>query len=283
MKNLKTEERKMLVKMLENVRAKSPLIHNITNYVTAGDCANVLLACGGSPIMSDDIDDVRDITAICTGLNINIGTLNKNTIPSMLEAGKISNALGHPVLLDPVGAGASALRTQTAEKLINEIEFSVIRGNISEIKALALGGSSTKGVDADVADTVTDDTLGNVIDFARSFSEKTGAVIVITGAIDLIVDTEKAYVIKNGHLMMSKITGTGCMLSAMMSAYICANPDNITCAAAAAVCAMGLCGERAFSRLGKNDGNITYRNFIIDEIYNLDSKTLEDGAKYEMR
>ncbi len=273
----------MLEKMLENVREKSPLIHNITNYVTVNDCANTLLACGGSPIMSDDIEDVRDITKICNGLNINIGTLNSRTIPAMFEAGKISNSLSHPVLLDPVGVGASALRTDTAEKLISEIKFDVIRGNISEIKALALGSGSTKGVDADVADAVTPETIDSVISFVRKFSEKTGAVIVITGAIDLVVDTENAYVITNGHSMMSKITGTGCMLSAMMTAYISANRDNKTLAAVAAVCAMGLCGERAFARLGQGEGNMAYRNMIIDEIYNLTPKILEEGAKYEMR
>lgn len=273
----------MLGKMLENVRNNVPLVHNITNYVTVNDCANILLACGGSPIMSDDIDDVRDITAICNALNINIGTLNKNTIPSMVEAGKISNKLKHPVLLDPVGAGASRLRTETAKKLIDEIDFAVIRGNISEIKAIALGGGTTKGVDADTADSVTDETVDEVIAFAKEISKNTGAVIVITGAIDLVVDSNKAYVIKNGNPMMSRITGTGCMLSAMMSAYIGANKDNIVDACAAVVCAMGLCGERAYARLQKCDGNASYRNYIIDEIYNLDSKTLENGAKYEVR
>ena len=140
--------------ILGNVRSRVPLVHNITNYVTVNDCANILLACGGSPIMSDDEGDVEDITAICGGLNINIGTLNKNTIPSMFLAGRRANALNHPVLLDPVGAGASKLRTETAAGLIAEVQFTVIRGNISEIKALAQGSGTTKGVDADEADRV---------------------------------------------------------------------------------------------------------------------------------
>ena len=124
---------------LENVRNTAPLVHNITNYVTVNDVANVLLACGASPIMSDEPEDVEDIVSICGGLNINIGTLNKRTIEAMLVAGKRANALGHPLLLDPVGAGASALRTGTALSLLNTLRFSVIRGNISEIKTLALG------------------------------------------------------------------------------------------------------------------------------------------------
>ena len=151
----------MFKECLENVRKNVPLVHNITNYVTVNDVANVLLACGGSPIMSDDIDDVVDITSICGGLNINIGTLNKNTIPSMFAAGKKANELGHVVLLDPVGAGASALRTNTANELMEKVKFDVVRGNISEVKTLMVGSGSTKGVDADVADKVTDEN-GNI-------------------------------------------------------------------------------------------------------------------------
>ena len=172
----------MLKNMLENVRKNCPLVHNITNYVTVNDCANIILACGASPIMADDENEVEEITTICGGLNINIGTLNKRTIASMLKAGKKANELNHPVVLDPVGAGASALRTETATKLLEEVKFSVIRGNISEIKTLALGSGTTKGVDADVADKVTEENLDEVIAFAKAFSAKTGAVIAITGA-----------------------------------------------------------------------------------------------------
>ncbi|MEG1849938.1 MAG: hydroxyethylthiazole kinase, partial [Oscillospiraceae bacterium] len=140
----------MLKTRLENVRANTPLIHNITNYVTVNDCANILLACGASPIMSDEIAEVEEITSLCGGLNLNIGTLNRRTIESMLCAGKKANALSHPVILDPVGAGASTLRTQTAHRLLDALHFAVIRGNVSEIKALALGSETTKGVDADL-------------------------------------------------------------------------------------------------------------------------------------
>ncbi|MEG1869370.1 MAG: hydroxyethylthiazole kinase [Oscillospiraceae bacterium] len=273
----------MLKERLENVRTKTPLIHNITNYVTVNDCANVLLACGASPIMADDMAEVEDITTICGGLNINIGTLNQRTIPAMFLAGKKANSLSHPVVLDPVGAGASKLRTETAHKLLDEIKFTVIRGNISEIKALALGSGTTKGVDADVADTVNEQTLDSAIEFAKRFAEKTGAVIAVTGAIDIVADSKTAYIIRNGNAMMSKITGTGCMLTAMTTAYVVANPDNILEAAAAAVCAMGICGEMAHDRLSDKDGNSTYRNYIIDEVCNLDGQALENGAKYEMR
>ncbi|MEZ3471008.1 MAG: hydroxyethylthiazole kinase, partial [Schaedlerella sp.] len=132
----------MQKELLENVRNSHPLIHNITNYVTVNDCANILLACGGSPIMADDVEEAEEITSICGGLNINIGTLNQRTIPAMKKAGIKANELGHPVVLDPVGAGASRLRTGTAMNLLEHVRFSVIRGNISEIKTLALGSGT---------------------------------------------------------------------------------------------------------------------------------------------
>ena len=273
----------MFKNMLENVRKTCPLIHNITNYVTVNDCANIVIACGASPIMADDKEEVEEITTIRSGLNINIGTLNSRTIASMLIAGKRANELKHPVILDPVGAGASKLRTKTAMQLLEEVKFSVIRGNISEIKTLALGSGTTKGVDADVADKVTEENLDDVIGFAKAFAKKTGAVIAITGAIDIVADSKKAYCIHNGHPMMSAITGTGCQLSAMTAAFVTANPDYPLEAAAAAVAAMGYAGEVAYNRLTENDGNSTYRNYIIDAIYNMTPEMLEKGAKYEVR
>ena len=268
---------------LENVRKKCPLVHNITNYVTVNDVANVILACGASPIMSDEPDDVEDITSICGGLNINIGTLNKNSIKGMFKAGKKANELNHIVLLDPVGAGASSLRTDTANDLLKEIHFNVIRGNISEIKTLVLGQGTTKGVDADVADAVTEENLDAMVQFTKDFAKATGSIIAITGAIDLVADDKKCYVIRNGRKEMGKITGTGCQLSGMTTAFVVANPDHALEACAAAVCTMGLAGEIAWSHMENYDGNSTYRNRIIDAIYNMDGKTLEEGAKYEVR
>ncbi len=273
----------MFESIFNNVRISTPLIHNITNYVTVNDCANILLACGASPIMADDIEEAAEITSICSGLNINIGTLNQRTIASMFAAGKTSNSLHHPVVLDPVGAGASKLRTETALKLLNEVQFTVIRGNISEIKTLAIGTGTTKGVDADVADKVTEDTLSEAVAFAKSFSAQTGAIIAITGAIDIVADSQKAYCIRNGHPMMSSITGTGCQLSAITAAFVTANPSEPLKAAAAAVCAMGLAGEIAHERLTPMDGNSSYRNYIIDAIYHLTPEQLEKGANYEVR
>ena len=233
--------------------------------------------------MSDEPKDVEDITAICGGLNINIGTLNARTIEGMFAAGRKANELSRPVLLDPVGAGASALRTDTALRLTEEIQFTVIRGNISEIKTLALGSGTTKGVDADVADAVTEENLTEAVAFAKGFAEKMGCIAAITGAIDLVSDGEKCYVIRNGRPEMREITGTGCQLSGMMTAFVAANPENQLEAAAAAVCTMGLAGEIGLSRMEKGDGNSTYRNRVIDAVYHMDGETLDKGADYEVR
>ena len=268
---------------MDNVRKNVPLVHNITNYVTVNDVANILLACGGSPIMSDEPEDVEDITSVCGGLNINIGTLHQSSIEGMLLAGKKANELGHPVLLDPVGAGASRLRTDTALRIMKEIKLTVIRGNISEIKTLAYGSGTTKGVDADVADAVTEETLNDAIAFVKNFARKTSCIIAVTGAIDLVSDGEICYVIRNGRPEMGKITGTGCQLSGMMTAYVTANQEKPLEAAASAVCIMGLAGEIGWGRMQEGDGNATYRNRIIDAVYQMTGEDLERGAKYEVR
>ena len=166
---------------------------------------------------------------------------------------------------------------------MEQLKLTVIRGNISEIKTLRLGSGTTKGVDADVADAVTEETLDQAVQFVKQFAAKSGSIVAITGAIDLVSDGEKCYVIRNGRPEMGKITGTGCQLSGMMTAFLVANPDNHLEAAAAAVCTMGLAGEIGYSHMKDGDGNSTYRNRIIDAIYNMDGDSLEKGAKYEVR
>lgn len=273
----------MLDNMLNNVKEKSPLIHCITNYVTVNDCANILLACGASPIMADEKAEVEEITSICNGLNINIGTLNKNLIETMIVAGKKSNELFHPVTFDPVGVGASTLRNDTAKKLLREIKFTVIRGNISEIKSLALDAGTTKGVDANISDIITDDSLEETIKFAKKFSKNTKSIIAISGVIDIVCNENKAYVIRNGHKTMAEITGSGCMLTTLIAAYVSANKDNYLEATVAAVCAMGIAGEKAYKTMKENNsGNSSYRNYLIDEIYKLTAEDLIKEAKYKI-
>ena len=157
----------MIKHIISHLKSQTPLIHCITNYVTVNDVANVLLACGGSPIMADDIQEVAEITSICNATVINIGTLNTRTIDAMLTAGKKANELGHITVLDPVGAGATKLRTETTLRLLNEIQFSVIKGNISEIKTIYQGSGTTKGVDADISDIVTENNIDEAIALAK--------------------------------------------------------------------------------------------------------------------
>ncbi len=270
----------MFNQILENVRNKAPLVHSITNYVTVNDCANIILAGGGSPIMADDISEVCDITSICASLVINIGTLNERTVGSMLAAGKKANELGHPVILDPVGAGASELRNETTLQLLREIKFSVIRGNISEIKFIAGGTKTTNGVDASIEDT---DNIDSIKAMAKSLSKTTGAIIAITGAIDIVADSDKAYIIRNGHPMMGKVTGTGCMLTSLIATYVGANCDNIIDATACAVTVMGLSGELAFDKLTEiGGGTNSYRMYIIDFVSQITNTVLNGGSKIEI-
>lgn len=271
----------MFAPLLRNLRDRRPLVHAITNYVTANDCANLLLACGASPIMADEPDEAPEITARAAGLVLNLGTLHRGTIPAMVACGKTANARGIPVVLDPVGAGASRLRTETALRLLREVRFAVIRGNLSEIETLARGHGTAYGVDS--AHRVTPDNLDACCDLVRAFARRTGAVVAMSGAVDLVSDGEKVYCIRNGHPMMGLVTGTGCQLSCLVGAFAAANPDQPPEAAAAAVCAMGLCGEIAHARLGPEDGNGSYRAYILDAVCRLTPEQLEKGARYELR
>ena len=166
---------------------------------------------------------------------------------------------------------------------MEELHFTAIRGNISEIKALCLGSTTTKGVDAEAADAVTEANLADMIAFAKTCAQSCGSVIAITGAIDLVADAEECYVIRNGRKEMSSITGTGCQLSGVMTAFLAANPGHALAAAAAAVAAMGLAGEIAMEYMTDGDGNATYRNRIIDALYHITAERMNRGERIEIR
>lgn len=270
----------MLKTCFDTLRLKAPLIHNITNYVTTNDVANMLLACGASPIMAEDPDDVAEIVALSQGLNINLG--NFTLLPVMEVAGKASANLGHTTLLDPVGCGASKKRTTGAKALIKAIPFTAIRGNASEIKTLFYGDGHTQGVDAHQKDAVSQDNLAENITLVKILAAQTGAIIAMTGVLDLVADSHRCYVIANGRPEMSRITGTGCQLSGMMTAFLAANPNHPLDAAAAAVATMGLAGEIAYNHLAPYEGNATYRNRIIDAVYHMTGSTLAKGADYDI-
>lgn len=255
------------------VRDKKPLIHNITNYVTANDCANVLLAIGASPIMADDIGEAADITGISAALVLNIGTLNQRNVASMLYSGKKANELGIPVVFDPVGAGASGLRNKTSQNILSQVKISVLRGNLSEISFIAGLGSSTKGVDASHSDVESKDGFAVAVATAK----KLGCVIAITGVIDIVSDGKRIVTISNGHKMLSEVTGTGCMTTSLIGAYCGVIGDAFT-AAIAGITSMGIAGEIAFENAG-GKGTGSFHIAVIDAISQLNSKIILERAK----
>lgn len=315
-------------RIIQKVRECKPLIHCITNYVTAGDVANMLLAAGGSPIMADGIREAEEITSICRGLVINLGTLNEWRLESMLKAGAKAAQMSHPIVLDPVGVGASAFRMEAAGRLLSELPCQVICGNASEIMALAKGmpddswqdestGSADRvghvrgvdagcgdrvghirgvdagrgdrvghirGVDADRSDGVDANRLEQMCQMVKWLSRRTHAVIVMTGAMDLVGDGQRVYIIKNGHPMMEGITGSGCMLNGVIAAYVSTHPGCVLEAAALAAAAVGLCGELAYERVVKEDGGLgSFRVYFIDFMSKLDDQQLKGGKKIEIR
>jgi len=266
--------------IFKNMLRDKPIVHCITNFVTVNDCANIILSGGGSPTMAHHRGEVEEITEKSQSLVLNMG--NVHEVDSMILAGKKSNELKHPVVIDPVGIGASKLRDETFAKLSQKIQFSVIRGNISEIKAVANRKGMTKGVDADETDMVTEDNLKQTVVMAKRLSEELRSVIAISGCIDIVADKEKAYVIHNGHPIMAKITGTGCMSTALIGAFCGGNPDNILEAAAAAVATMGVSGDIAFEKMKRFDGGtMMFRMFLIDSISNMTSEIINGGMNIE--
>ena len=271
----------MFESYLAEVRRKKPLVHCITNYVTANDVANSLLAVGASPIMADEPLEVAEITQGCDALMLNLGTLDQRKIESLLIAGKTANKLGHPVVLDPVGIGASRFRKEVADKILKTIQVTVIRGNASEIKALAQGTESARGVDASLKDLVTERNLEEEILFMQDAAKKFNSILLVTGAVDLACDGARALILRNGHSMMSQITGTGCQLSALVAAFLAANPRDPLMATASAASCYGLAGELAKTRLRPGEGTATYRNRLIDAL-SLLTETDLGGSMYEI-
>ena len=261
-----------VAKALENVRAQCPLIHNITNYVTVNDVANIVLAVGASPIMADDIAEAGDIASIAGALVLNIGTLNARTVESMVEAGKRANQAGVPVVLDPVGAGASALRNETTARLIKEVKLTVLRGNLSEISFIAGEQSNTKGVDAGEADADND-----AVAIAKKVAKQLGCVVGITGQVDVVSDGTRVAKIENGVKLLGKVTGTGCMTSALVGSYGGANRDAFT-ATVAGIATMGMAGEISYQAQADR-GTGSFHIGIIDAVSRMDGETVKAWAK----
>ncbi|MNO18363.1 Hydroxyethylthiazole kinase [compost metagenome] len=226
---------------LSKVRDSNPLVHNITNIVVANFSANGLLALGASPFMADAHEEVADIAAMSGAVVLNIGTLNDYAIESMLLAGKAANRQNVPVVLDPVGAGATAYRTEVTHKLVNHMQITALRGNVAEVAHVVGESWSIKGVDAGAGD-------GDVAALAVKAALKLKCVVIITGKEDVITDGSTTYVVSNGHPVLTKVTGTGCLLSAVVGAFLAASEGSWLEAAAEALSFYGVAAEIAEER-----------------------------------
>lgn len=268
--------------ILDMVRRQSPVVHSITNYVTVNDCANIILAAGGSPIMADDAAEVEQIVGLSSALVLNIGTLNTRTAASMLAAGKRANALNIPVVLDPVGAGASSLRNETLRTLMQEVRFAAIKGNSSEIRFLAGDKATARGVDADEGTLVSEDNLAVSARMAMDMCAATGAVIVISGRIDIVAHSKGAWAVSNGDPLMTRITGSGCMTAAVVGCCVGAAPAELPQACLCAMCSMGVAGEIAAENMGAVGGGTgTYRTLLLDAMSSLDGPAITCRAKVQ--
>ena len=254
-----------------------PMVHAITNPVTINDCANIILAAGGTAIMAQDEREVDQITAHAAALALNMGALRAQE--AMLLAARTSRRLGHPVVLDPVAAGASRLRGEMCSRLLAEGLVSVVRGNASEIRALAAGQESTAGVEVDALDRVTEQNLTESAAWLRQFSRRTGAVVMLTGVIDVITDGERTAVLRGGSGLMGRITGAGCMLTSLTALYCGACPNTLFEAAVAAAEVMNHCGQQAEMRVRKEmEGTASFRTRLIDAVSLLTADGLANAS-----
>jgi hydroxyethylthiazole kinase len=253
---------------LNLVRQKKPLIHNITNLVVMNITANALLAMGASPVMAHAKNEVREMVALAGALVLNIGTLSDEWVASMVRAGEKASELNIPVILDPVGSGATMFRTASAQKLIEKINIRVIRGNPSEVLSLGHQDSKTKGVDS--LHTVDDAAIT-----AKVLSQQLKTTLAVTGPTDLVTDGVRIIRILNGHPLMSCITGSGCMATAIIAAFLAVDEDAVS-ASATALSYFGLAGEIAGN---DSDGPGTFMVRLLDALYNIMPETLEKGAR----
>jgi len=261
-------DKTQLAENLNKLRGKSPLIHNITNYVVMNNTANALLAIGASPVMAHAVEEVEDMISISSALVLNMGTLSEKWIEAMVIAGKKAKSMGIPVIFDPVGAGATPYRNETADLIIKECRPAIIRGNASEIMALANTDSKTKGVDST-------ESSSNALDTAQILSRNKSSIVVVSGHSDYITDGCKVCSVNNGSTLMPKVTGMGCTATAMVGAFA-ANADNMFDAAVMGMTVMGVAGEIAAK---KSTGPGTMQMNFIDTLYNLDAKTLTQCAR----
>jgi hydroxyethylthiazole kinase len=267
----KSEMSLPLSSLLGRVREQRPLVHHITNMVVMNDTANITLAIGASPVMAHALEEVEEMVRLARVLLLNIGTLTPEQIEAMVRAGKRANALGIPVVLDPVGAGATSLRTESALRLLRELHIAAIRGNASEVGTLVGVAAQTRGVDS-----ISLSEEREVV--ARRAAHAFSCTVAITGASDVIADGERLARVENGHPLLANITGSGCMATTLVAAFLAVEPD-AWLATTAGLVAMGLAGEMAAA---KASGPGTFRSHLLDAVAALDEKTMLRGQKVSM-
>ncbi|WP_420538538.1 hydroxyethylthiazole kinase [Methanobrevibacter woesei] len=272
---------------LENVRKNNPLTHCITNSVTINDCANAVLAIGGSPIMAEDEEEMKEVVEIADVLVINIGKLSKEQIKAMNVSAAHATKTNTPIILDPVGAGISQLRNNTIKYLVENNNITAIRGNISEIKAIAniIGllntESAAKGVDVSEDDIISRDNLEINENLVKELAKKLDTVIIASGPLDIISNGETTVVLDNGDEMMPLITGSGCMLTSIVGSCVAVN-DPFEGSILASI-AMSLAGEKARKQVDENDlGTGSFRTFLIDYLYKTNVESLINESKIEI-
>ena len=248
---------------VQRIRAVSPLVHNITNYVVMNTTANALLAVGASPVMAHAVEEVEEMVALAGALVLNIGTLSGPWIEAMLRAGRAARRRGLPVVLDPVGSGATRFRTATTLRLLDEVGPTIVRGNASEIASLVSDAGGTKGVDSTRASDQT-------VDAARAVAQRWHCVVSLSGATDIIVGAGSEWRVRNGHPMMARVTGMGCTASALTGAFAAVNRDPLP-AAAHAMALMGVAGEMAVERA---DGPGTLQLHFLDALARIEEADL---------
>lgn len=251
---------------MKKVRDTCPLVHHITNYVTVNDCANICICAGGSPVMTDESKDVPDMVKIASAVVLNIGTLNERTVQSMLLAGKCANDAGIPVILDPVGVGATQYRTAVAELILKKVKVSVIKGNHGEISVLAGLGGEVRGVDSvSGANDVASATL--------ALAKRTGTIVAATGPVDYVSDGESVVSRSNGSPLLATVSGTGCMTSSVVGAYVGACGGSME-SVASAISVMCIASEIAAEDPAVT-GPGTFKPKLLDAMYNLKSEDVD--------
>lgn len=261
--------RELLFEVIKKVKSENPLVHNITNFVVMNFTANALLAIGASPVMAHAKEEVEEMVSISKALVINIGTLSENWVEAMKIAIKRANELSIPVVLDPVGSGATNYRTNVVKEFLSLYKINVIRGNASEIMSIFNSTFSTKGVDSTIDSS-------EVVISASEISNKYSCVICISGKDDYVIKDKKVIKLSNGNIMMTKITGMGCVATAIIGACIAVEKDFLL-ATASATALMGVAGEIAYE---SSNGPASMKVKFIDELYNMSETEFYRRLKY---